>query len=159
MQHTYFIWIVLVVFLFLTYHTMGQFSKLTEGFDQTKNSWVACGSNLNNLWCVQSTLLAVESQLRYEYWNWQWPLSCLLEWSWFPFECSLSTLLCQQSSDLAVWKEISLQMFSFNTITTIIGLWQCLKRTVKGIRISEHFCFNEVIGIHWWEDKNHFYVA
>jgi hypothetical protein len=22
---------------------MGQFSKLTEGFDQTKNSWVACG--------------------------------------------------------------------------------------------------------------------
>jgi hypothetical protein len=29
--------------LFLTYHTMGQFSKLTEGFDQTKKSWVACG--------------------------------------------------------------------------------------------------------------------
>jgi hypothetical protein len=35
-----------MVFLFLTYHTMGQFSKLTEGFDQTKNSWVACGYSL-----------------------------------------------------------------------------------------------------------------
>jgi hypothetical protein len=26
---------------------MGQFSKLTEGFDQTKNSWVACGRTIN----------------------------------------------------------------------------------------------------------------
>jgi hypothetical protein len=30
--------------LFLAYHiyTLGHFFKLTEGFDQTKNSWVAC---------------------------------------------------------------------------------------------------------------------
>jgi hypothetical protein len=38
-----------MVFLFLTSHTMGQFSKLTEGFDQTKNSWVACGVALSYL--------------------------------------------------------------------------------------------------------------
>jgi hypothetical protein len=33
---------VVMVFLFLTYHTMDQLSKLTKGFDQTKNSWVDC---------------------------------------------------------------------------------------------------------------------
>jgi hypothetical protein len=38
--------------LCLTYHiyTMGQFPKLTEGFDHTNNSWVDCGlsNNISN---------------------------------------------------------------------------------------------------------------
>jgi hypothetical protein len=31
---------------------MGQFSKLTEGFDQTKNSWVACA--WSQIWEIQA---------------------------------------------------------------------------------------------------------
>jgi hypothetical protein len=46
--------------LFLTCHTMGQFSKLTEGFDQTKNSCVACGKRLGNTMRRKFTLKEID---------------------------------------------------------------------------------------------------